>query len=69
MTASPARPAGDNLVAKLSNTTYENALLGGNPREVRVESTTASAGQMVTVNIRVNAVGNESEYGFIISYD
>jgi len=39
------------------------------PREVRVESTTATAGGSVTVNIRVNAVGDEAEYGFIISYD
>nr|MBA2735792.1 hypothetical protein [Pyrinomonadaceae bacterium] len=58
----------DNQGAKLSKTTSENAVLG-NPREVRVESASGSAGQMVTVNIRVNAVGNESEYGFIITYD
>lgn len=41
----------------------------GNPREVRVESTTATAGGSVTVNIRVNAVGDEAEYGFILTYD
>ena len=41
----------------------------GDPREVRVENTTASPGGSVTVNIRVNAVGDESEYGFILSYD
>ena len=68
MTQSFARTTVDSLVAKLSKTTSENAVLG-NPREVRVENASGSAGQMVTVNIRVNAVGNESEYGFIISYD
>jgi len=68
MTASLARPAIDSLVAELSQTDYENALMG-NPREVRVENASGSAGQMVTVNIGVNAVGNEAEYGFIINYD
>ena len=68
MTQSFARTTVDSLVAKLSKTTSENAVLG-NPREVRVENASGSAGQMVTVNIRVNAVGNESEYGVIIGYD
>ncbi|MBA2735371.1 MAG: carboxypeptidase regulatory-like domain-containing protein, partial [Pyrinomonadaceae bacterium] len=67
-----ARPADavDKLFGGLSKTVLDNVINGGaNPREVRVESASGSAGQMVTVNIRVNAVGNESEYGFIITYD
>lgn len=38
-------------------------------RQLRVESATASAGAMVTVNIRVDSMGNEAEYGFILNYD
>ena len=70
MTQSLARTdeADDNFTAKLSNTDYENAL-NGLAREVGIQSTSASAGQMVTVNVRVDSAGNESEYGFIINYD
>ena len=57
------------LTSEDKKTGVESKSPEGNPREVRVESATASAGQMVTVNILVNAVGNESEYGFILSYD
>lgn len=39
------------------------------PRELRVESTTAAAGQSVTVNIRVDAMGDEAEYGFRLNYE
>ncbi len=39
------------------------------PRELRIESTTGNAGQTVTVNLRVDAMGDESEYGFWINYD
>jgi len=38
-------------------------------RQLRVESTSGSAGSQVTVNIRVDSVGNEAEYGFILNYD
>ncbi len=37
--------------------------------ELRVESTSGSAGNPVTVNIRVDAVGNESQYGFAVLFD
>jgi len=57
-----------DTIAGLSKTVYENAV-NGTPREVRVESITASAGQMVTVNIGFDAQGDEAEYGFILSYD
>jgi len=70
MTQSFARTADviDKLTAGFSNTVFENALKGVQ-REVRVESTTASVGQMLTVNIRVDAQGDEAEYGFILNYD
>ncbi|MEJ7862157.1 MAG: carboxypeptidase regulatory-like domain-containing protein, partial [Pyrinomonadaceae bacterium] len=75
---SPQQTAGGPLQAggaeavtddEVDKTKAESKSPEGNPREVRVESTSGSAGQMVTVNIRVNAVGNKAEYGFIINYD
>ena len=42
---------------------------GGASRELRVESTNATAGQSFTLNIRVDAVGDEAEYGFRVNYD
>ena len=36
---------------------------------MRVESASAIAGQTVTINIRVDAVGDEAGYGFILNYD
>jgi len=75
---SPQQTAGGPLQAggraeavseEVDKTKAESKSPEGNPREVRVESTSGSAGQQVTVNIRVNAVGNEAEYGFIINYD
>jgi len=67
----PTQPGGTTttLTNGFNKTTAQLQSPEGNPREVRVESASGSAGQMVTVNIRVNAVGNESEYGFIINYD
>jgi hypothetical protein len=42
----------------------------GDPRRLYVESTATSAGQMVTVNIRVDSqFGDEAEYGFAVNYD
>lgn len=38
------------------------------PRELRVESTTVNAGQTFTLNIRVDAMGDEAEYGFRLNY-
>jgi len=58
----------ETVAAGLQKTVVDSALLG-NSREVRVENASGSAGQTVTANIRFNAVGNESEYGFIINYD
>jgi len=41
-----------------------------NLRQLRVESVSNSSfGNQVTVNILVDAVGDEAEYGFILSYD
>lgn len=36
---------------------------------MRVESTNSRVGDSVTVNIRVNAVSNESQYGFAVMFD
>ena len=41
----------------------------GGQRRVFVESRNASAGTTVNVNIRVDAVGDETEYGFRINFD
>jgi hypothetical protein len=38
-------------------------------RTLRVENANTSANQQVTVNIRVDAVGDESEYGFAVNYN
>ncbi len=38
-------------------------------RELRVQSTVATAGQPVTVNIRVDARGDEAGYGFRLNYN
>lgn len=58
MTASGLQPRGEGLAAPY-----------GPGRQLRVESTSSSAGQQVTVNIRVDAVGDESEYGFAVNYN
>jgi hypothetical protein len=67
----PIAPSGarETLTDGFNKTTDELQSPEENPREVRVENASARAGQTVTVNIRVNAVGNESEYGFILDYD
>ncbi len=39
------------------------------PRQLLVENTASSRGQQVTVNIRVDALGDESGSGFTLSYD
>ena len=41
----------------------------GMSRALRVESANSSAGQTVTLNIRVDAAGDESEYGFALNYN
>jgi hypothetical protein len=41
----------------------------GMSRALRVESASSSAGQQVTANIRVDAAGDESEYGFALKYN
>lgn len=38
-------------------------------RELRIQSVNATAGQTVTVNIRVDAVGDEAGYGFRLNYN
>ncbi len=66
----PIAPAGnrasnaDDIEAK-ANASEEAAA----PREVRVESATVGVGQTVTVNVLVDAQGDEAEYGFTLNYD
>jgi len=66
----PTQPGGGmaTLSAEVNKTIAESKSPEGNLREVRVENVSGSAGQTVTVNIRVNA-GGEAEYGFILNYD
>jgi hypothetical protein len=70
MTPNAARTSDmvDNLFDTLSKTVVEN-VMNGVQRQVRVENASVGAGQNVTVNIRVDAQGDESEYGFILTYD
>ncbi len=42
---------------------------GAAQRELRVESTTATAGGQTTVNIRVDALGDEAEYAYTLNYE
>jgi hypothetical protein len=66
----PTVPNGpQSLTDEFNKTEAQSKSSEGNLREVRVESTTASAGQTVTVNILVDAAGDESEYAFILDYD
>ncbi|MDQ3132915.1 MAG: carboxypeptidase regulatory-like domain-containing protein [Acidobacteriota bacterium] len=48
---------------------YSENQAGAAPREVRVESVTSSAGQTVVVNILVDALGDESGYGFQLNFN
>lgn len=66
----PTVPSGGPpaLTAEFNQSGDESKTPEGNRREVRVENASGSAGQTVTVNIRVNA-GGEAEYGFILNYD
>lgn len=57
---------GDSSAATTTAVQAEAAVVA---RELRVESTSASAGQMVTVNIRVDALGDEAAYAFKLNYD
>jgi len=58
------KTAGQELTADSANEAVVAA-----PRELRVESASSSPNQPVIVNIRVDAMGDEAEYGFILSYD
>lgn len=69
MTLSAGKTIVDQLFGGLSKTVFENAVINEVQREVRIENATGSAGQTVTVNIRVDSAGDESEYGFILNYD
>ncbi|MGI8640805.1 MAG: cohesin domain-containing protein, partial [Pyrinomonadaceae bacterium] len=67
-----AEPADSLLSAgKLfdSKSGYNRSSIAAVPREVRVVSTTATVGQTVTVMINVDAMGDESVYGFSLNYD
>lgn len=71
MAGGPTLPSGgqQSLTDEFNKTEAQSKLSEGNPSEVRVESTSGSAGQTVTVNILVDAAGDESEYAFILDYD
>jgi hypothetical protein len=62
----PGQPA--NIGEQASAKAPEIAAPNGALRQVRVESATASAGSTVTVNIRVEPNGDESEYAFVLNY-
>ncbi len=54
--------------AKTGNSPDKAAPLGPG-RILQIEDATGSAGNSVQVNIRVDALGDESEYGFTINFD
>ncbi|MGI8638570.1 MAG: M36 family metallopeptidase, partial [Pyrinomonadaceae bacterium] len=67
-----AEPAGSLLSTGnlfKSKSKYNRSAVAAVPREVRVVSTTATAGQNVSVMINVDAMGDESVYGFSLNYD
>lgn len=51
------------------SSTLEKSAAPTAPRQLQVENVNADAGQPVTVNIRVDALGDESAFGFTLSYD
>ena len=53
----------------LTFTSVDGTVTMSAARQVRVESTSSSAGAQVTVNFRVDAVGDEAGYGFVVLYD
>lgn len=67
---------GANRSDDLGNTTPVNTVNGtvtisggAGPRQLRVESTTATAGGTATVNIRVDALGDEAAYNFAVNFN
>ncbi|MGI8641635.1 MAG: carboxypeptidase regulatory-like domain-containing protein [Pyrinomonadaceae bacterium] len=52
-----------------SKSNYNQSAVAAVPREVKVVNTTATVGQNVTVFINVDAMGDESVYGFSLIYD
>lgn len=57
-----------NIGEQASAKAVEVAAPDGSLRQLRVESATASAGSTMTVNIRVDPNGDESEYAFVLNY-
>jgi len=66
----PTMPSGgpSALTAEFKESGDDSKSPEGNRGEVRVENVNGSAGQTVTINIRVNPDG-EAEYGFVLNYD
>ena len=67
----PTMPGGrpQFLSAEVNNLTALLQSAADEMRQMRVENLMTSDGQMVTVNILVNAVGDEAEYAFTLNYD
>ena len=61
--------ASNDVGTDLAITSANGTVTVAQARQLRVESTSSSAGRTATVNIRVDAVGDESNYGFILNYN
>lgn len=61
--------ASNDIGTNLAITSANGTVTIAQARQLRVESTSSSAGRTATVNIRVDAVGDESNYGFILNYN
>jgi hypothetical protein len=60
-------PTRDSIKAHTNATDIRPGAVGA--PEIRVESRNGTAGQMVTVNIRVDSLGTESQYAFSLNFD
>lgn len=66
----PTAPIARNTFAAAETSAQSNeSAVANHQRQLRVESVTSSAGQTVTVNIRVDSIGDEAGYGFTINFD
>ncbi len=59
----------DDMAGKLNVLKLDKSIIKSLMPVLRVESINARAGHTLTVNVRVNAVNNESQYGFAVLFD
>jgi hypothetical protein len=68
-TAGCSNKQSNTAVNKADSSAMQTDSVNKSARRLRVENTTASAGATAAVNVLVDAVGDESEYAFVLKYD